>query len=218
MSSTGSQVKEESCPQSSPQPGRSGRSVPAPARTAGQSCLETQHTHLEHPERGHCQPEWGLGQHGHDSKCRSTSQVPALALCLQPSPLNVIFPHCRLHFYRSSHGNIPHTLSRSLCFFPFPPPQRSSVYLAWAPKQSLDGFMNSQTITNMAGCLALLISHQQCFIFPSAVSFWISRALLISSFPLWDATVEHYGIQICQWAGSISLICLDNKKVLVAFR
>lgn len=121
MSSTGSQAKEESCPQSSPQPGRSGRSVPAPARTAGQSCLETQHTHLEHPDRGHCQPEWGLGQHGHDSKCRSTSQVPALALCLQPSPLNVIFPHCRLHFYRSSHGNIPHTLSRSLCFFPFPP-------------------------------------------------------------------------------------------------
>lgn len=44
------------------------------------------------------------------------------------------------------------------------------------------------------------------------VSFWISRALLISSLPLWDATVEHYGNQICQLVESISLICLDNKK------
>lgn len=80
------QVKEESCPQPSPQPGRCGSSVPAPQGTTGQMCPETQHTKLK-------ELEWALGQHEHDSKCRSTSQVPALAPYLRPPPLN-IFPCC----------------------------------------------------------------------------------------------------------------------------
>lgn len=103
------------------------------------------------------------------------------------------------------------------------PPFKEAVFIwlelvsrAWVGLWAL--CLNPQTITNMAGCLVLLISYQQCFIFPSVVSFWISRALLISCLPLWDATVEHYGIQICQWAESISLICLDNKTIPVAFR
>lgn len=166
-------------------------------------------------EPGHCQPEWGLGQHGHDSKCRRTSQVPELTLYplhLWSLPQNVIFPHCKQQtplFFPWQHPTFPFSFD----FFPSHPSKKQCLFglsRAWMGLWAL--CLNPQTITNMAGCLALLISYQQCFIFPSVVSFWITRALLISSLPLWDATVEHYGIQIYQGAESTSLICLDNKK------